>query len=61
MPLAVGETSHNCLKKHSENQSAAVLDDCSFIMEMLFPLHGSKKEKSGKRQVKGKTKKVIAF
>lgn len=28
--------------------SGAVLDNCSFVMEMLFPLHSSKKEESGK-------------
>lgn len=26
----------------------ASLDNCSFIMEILFPLHRSKKEESGK-------------
>lgn len=44
----MGEANHSCLKEHSTKQSGAVLDDCSFIMQMLFPLHSSKKEESGK-------------
>lgn len=46
--MATGEASHSCLKEHSAKESGAVLNDCSFTMEMLFPLHRSKKEESGK-------------